>query len=166
MLRSFSQILLSLKTSLLNQFINPIKMLNTGPIVFVEDDEDDMEIYKIVLSQLGVESVTEWFKNSDEAFEYLINIDVQPYIIICDLNLPGRDGIELKLQIDANKTLRKKSIPFVFLSTAVDKYVVEKAYTEMTVQGFFKKSSDLDELKNLFAAIFNYWMYCKHPNSL
>lgn len=101
-------------------------MINTGTIVFVEDDEDDMFLYKIILKDLGIESVTEWFTNADDAFEYLLHSVVQPFIIICDINLPGMNGINFKSQIDANKTLRKKSIPFVFISTAANKYTIEK----------------------------------------
>lgn len=140
-------------------------MINSGPIILIEDDEDDMEIYKTILQELGVESAVEWFVNADDAFEYLLHTSTQPFVIICDINLPGKDGINLKIDIDNNKVLRKKSIPFVFLSTAADKYTIERSYTEFTVQGFFQKSHDYQEMKNMFAALLTYWAYCRHPNN-
>jgi CheY-like chemotaxis protein len=141
-------------------------MINTGPIIFIEDDEDDVEIFKAVMLELKVKNRVEWFVTANDAYEYLLHNGTQPFIIICDLNLPGKDGINLKTDIDNNKVLRKKSIPFVFLSTAADKYIIEKCYTEITIQGYFQKENDFQALKKMFDAILNYWAYCRHPNNL
>ena len=140
-------------------------MINSGPIIFVEDDEDDVEIFSSILKELGVESTVEWFIKADDAFEFLLNTTIQPFIIICDINLPGKDGIDLKIDIDNNQVLRRKSIPFIFLSTSADKYTVERSYTEFTVQGFFKKTSDYHEMKDVFGSIIKYWSTCRHPNN-
>lgn len=82
-----------------------------------------------------------------------------------DINLPLQTGIEFKKTIDEDHQLRQKSIPFIFFSTSVDSNAVTQAYGEMTVQGFFRKSSSYEELKRLVRLIMDYWKLCKHPNS-
>ena len=48
-------------------------------------------------------------------------------------------GIELRIEMLKNSVLKKKSIPFVYLSTYAGQALIEEAYN-LTVQGFFKKS--------------------------
>ncbi len=106
-----------------------------------------------------------YFNNGTDAFNYLKTTRDQPFIIFCDVNLPEQSGIEFKRQIDEHKELRKKSIPFVFYSTSVSLSAVNEAYTQMTVQGFFKKENSYEEIKKTIRVIFDYWQLCQHPNS-
>src|ERR1043165_7529210 len=115
--------------------------MKSGPIILIDDDEDDKDIFLEILRELQIPNPVIWFQKCDEAFTYLIETTEQPFIIFCDLNLPGLSGIECKRRIDKDINLRKKSIPFVFFSTTTDQRTVNEAYTEMTVQGFFQKPS-------------------------
>ena len=139
--------------------------MKSGPIILIDDDPDDKDVFIDILKELRVPNHVKWFQNCEDAFSYLKATPEQPFIIFCDVNLPGITGIKCKGQIDHDKQLRKKSIPFVFFSTAVDQKTVTEAYTEMTVQGFFQKPSSFDELKNVVKLIVDYWDHCKHPNS-
>jgi CheY-like chemotaxis protein len=139
--------------------------MKTGPIILIDDDRDDKDVFLDILNDLKVSNPIIWFQNCDDAFSYLKTTSEQPFIIFCDLNLPGISGIECKRQIDDNEELRKKSIPFVFCSTTADQKTVNEAYTKMTVQGFFKKKNTYSELKETIRLIVAYWEECKHPNS-
>jgi len=140
--------------------------MKTGPIILIEDDADDKDVFQDILKDLKITNVVMWFQNCDDAFSFLKSSSEQPFIIFCDVNLPGISGIECKRQIDENKELRKKSIPFVFCTTSADQKSVDDAYTKMTVQGFFKKKNTYDELKETIKLIIAYWSECKHPNAL
>lgn len=140
-------------------------MANSGSIIVVEDDLDDQEIIEEVLKELGFENKLIFFDRCHSAFNFLMAMNEQPFLILSDVNLPEQNGVDFKRQIDANPHLRQKSIPFVFFSTSVDKVAVDTAYKEMTVQGFFKKSNRYNELKNTLRLIMDYWTVCKHPNS-
>jgi CheY-like chemotaxis protein len=140
--------------------------MNSGPIVLVDDDVDDKEIFADALSDLGVTNEIIWFSNSKEAFDFLKQTSIQPFLIMCDLNLPIQTGMEFKRQIDEDPQLRTKSIPFLFYSTSVNQEAVDKAYKEITVQGFFKKGDNYEDIKTKLKLIIGYWSYCKHPNSL
>jgi response regulator RpfG family c-di-GMP phosphodiesterase len=140
--------------------------MKSGPIIVIEDDTDDKEILESVLSELEIDNKLLWFNNCLDAFDYLLTTPDHPFIIFCDVNLPKQNGVEFKKQIDDNPYLRKKSIPFVFYSTTADQPTVTKAYTEMTVQGFFQKSYNYDEIKKNIKLIIEYWKTCKHPNAV
>ena len=140
-------------------------MSKTGPIIIVEDDIDDQEMIREAVEELGVKNELVFFDRSIKAFDFLKSTSQQPFLILSDVNLPLQNGIEFKRQIDEDRYLREKSIPFVFYSTAVDKNSIDTAYKDLTVQGFFKKQNRYEEVKNDLKLIFDYWNTCKHPNS-
>jgi len=140
--------------------------MKQGPIILIEDDPDDKDVFQDILKDLKISKPLIWFQTCDEAFSYLKKTSDQPFIIFCDVNLPGLTGVACKRQIDEDKDLRKKSIPFVFHSTTVNQQTVNEAYTKMTVQGFFQKKSSYNEIKDTIKLIIAYWEECKHPNTL
>lgn len=134
-----------------------------GPIVIVEDDEDDQMIFGEVIADLKVPNEVKFFSSSSSALDYLINTNDSPFLIISDINLPGMDGKEFRKMIYNNEYLRKKAIPFVYITTATTKEQVAIAY-EMMVQGFFIKPNTIDGISSLLNGIINYWKICLHPN--
>jgi len=140
-------------------------MSKLGPIVIVEDDLDDQEMIQEAMEEVGIKNELVFFDRSLKAFEFLKSTTQQPFLILSDVNLPAQNGIEFKRQIDEDRQLREKSIPFVFYSTAVDKNSIDTAYKELTVQGFFKKKNKYEELRKDLKLIVDYWTICKHPNS-
>lgn len=137
--------------------------VRTNPIVLVEDDKDDYELFKNALKDLHFEHRLIWFENSIEALEYLKKEEEQPFLIFSDINMHLQNGIEFKTKIDADERLRKKSIPFIFYTTTIDKEFVNKAYTELIIQGFFQKAGDYNEMKTNLKIIIDYWECCQHP---
>lgn len=140
-------------------------MAKNGPLIIVEDDPDDQGILEEIIRETGVKNELIFFTNGPAAFDFLISSETQPFLILSDVNLPIQSGIEFKKQIDSNPYLREKSIPFVFFSTSVEKSAVKTAYTQMTVQGFFKKETTYNDIRKTIAIIMEYWKLCKHPNS-
>jgi response regulator RpfG family c-di-GMP phosphodiesterase len=140
-------------------------MSKAGEILIVEDDLDDRELLENVFSDLNITNSLVWFDNTDNAYSYLIVTNKSIFIIFSYINLPGKNGLELKRAIDNEPKLRKKSIPFVFYSTAAHQRDINDAYTQMTVQGFFKKGIDYEETKKVVGVILDYWRLSKHPNT-
>jgi CheY-like chemotaxis protein len=139
-------------------------MAKSGPIIVVEDDEDDVLFLTDTLKQLEVPNKLIWFPNAGDALGYLLNTQDKPFFILCDVNLPLRNGLEFKRDIDNDPFLRKKSIPFIFYSTSVEQRFINTAYSEMTVQGFFQKGYDFKEISTAIKIIMDYWSLSKHPN--
>jgi CheY-like chemotaxis protein len=139
--------------------------MKSGPIIIVEDDADDRDVFGDIIKELEIPNPIIWFKECNEALDYLNQTTEQPFIIFCDVNIPPLTGIEFKRKIDNDPHLRKKSIPFVFYSTSVDQRTINEAYTQMTVQGFFQKENSYSEVKKTVKLILDYWSDCLHPNT-
>lgn len=134
-----------------------------GPIVVVEDDEDDQFLIGKVFERMGVSSELIFFSNGKDALNFLNTNDREIFLILCDINMPVMNGIELRQIICNNDVLRKKAIPFIFLSTAARPFDIIRAY-DLNVQGFFLKESTLSEMVESMQTIVNYWMKCRRPD--
>lgn len=141
------------------------KLFISDPIVIVEDDADDQYFIRTICEKLGVTSDLIFFEDGLQALNYLQTTERKTFLILCDINMPIMNGLELRRKIQEDEYLLKKSIPFIFLSTAARPKEVEEAYN-LTVQGFFVKASQLSEMEKSIELILNYWLECKHPNSI
>lgn len=136
----------------------------SGPIINIDDDEDDHEILKTVCDRIGVKQYLRCFRDGEEALQYLKVTSEYPSLILCDVNMPRVSGFDLRKTINANHNLRERSVPFIFYSTSASPPQVREAY-QMTVQGFFLKGTNFEEAERNFKVILDYWLLCKHPNS-
>lgn len=141
-------------------------MPKDGPIIIIEDDLDDRFTLQEALVEANVSNELVFFDNGPEAFEYLKTATQQPFIILCDVNLPRQNGIEFKRELDSDPYLRAMAIPFIFYTTFVSQYAVNEAYKNMTVQGFFQKNNTHKELKDVIRIIIDYWRICRQPQNL
>jgi CheY-like chemotaxis protein len=130
--------------------------MRNNPIIIIDDDEDDRDIFNIAFRSLNVQNKIIIFGDSTEAFEYLKKTDEQIFFILCDINMPKLNGLELRQKINENESLRLKAIPFLFLSTSGDDHVVNTAFG-LNIQGFFKKPSNIEHLKIILSSIITYW---------
>ena len=135
-----------------------------GPIINIDDDEDDHEIIIAVCEKLKIDKYLKCFRDGFDALTYLKDSEEYPCLILCDVNMPMVTGFELRKVINANNKLRERSVPFIFYSTAAEMVQVEEAY-KMTVQGFFLKGSNFEDAERTFKVILDYWLLCKRPNS-
>lgn len=140
-------------------------MAANGPIIVIEDDRDDQEIMAELLKRLRPDNKLIFFNNAPEAYTYLKTTSESPFIILSDMNLPVQNGLEFKRQLDSDPVLRRKSIPFIFLSTSVNQQSVNEAFGKMSTQGFFKKPGTMAEFNQLMSRILDYWSDCRHPNA-
>jgi CheY-like chemotaxis protein len=139
--------------------------MNTlDPIIIVDDDIDDHFIFNEMVCKIKVSNELIFFRKGADVLTYLRTTKQKPFIIFCDINMPEMDGLELRREIHDDEQLRKKSIPFVFFTTAASNHQIDAAY-DLTVQGFFLKESTFQDFENTFKLIVEYWSKCKHPNS-
>lgn len=136
----------------------------TNPIIQIEDDEDDQFLVSKALTELSVPNPVHFFPNGQAALDYLLTASEQPLVILCDINMPLMNGLELRDQIDANPYLREKAIPFIFFTTSASADLVRAAYRG-SIQGFHQKEQTFERLKEQLNLIISYWKNCLHPNS-
>lgn len=138
-------------------------MNKRGPIIIIEDDEDDQEILAEVFKELECKNQIIFFGDGEDALKYLTDTEVEPFIIFSDINMPKLNGMELRAKIHENESLRIKSIPYLFFSTVAEQQNVIDAYSK-SVQGFFVKPKDYDEIRETMKTIMDYWHKCISPN--
>jgi CheY-like chemotaxis protein len=114
-------------------------MPQTGPIIIIEDDKDDQELLNEIFLELKIPNIIKFFNSCFQAFDYLLTTVEKPFLIISDINLPAMTGLELCRKLYEHNSLKKKTIPFVFLTTTNDQLVIAQAY-DMFIQGFFCKT--------------------------
>jgi len=138
-------------------------MNKSGPIVVIEDDVDDQEVLVEIFKKLGYVNKIIYFLDGNDALAYLNQSDVQPFLILSDINMPKIGGFELRNRVFTNEQLQTKCIPYLFFTTSANKKAVIDAYA-MSVQGFFVKPTSMQALENTIRKIVEYWQECIAPN--
>ena len=136
--------------------------MNDGPILIVDGDEDDRELLKEAFSDLGYKNPLLFLSNGNAVLAYLDSNKKTPFLILCDVNIPGMDGFQLKAKLLEQSTTNYKSVPFVFWSSRVSRAQVQHAY-DLAVNGFFVKEDTFEEIKVSLSRIVDYWARSKVP---
>jgi CheY-like chemotaxis protein len=137
---------------------------NDNPIIIIDDDTDDLEIFQEGFKQLGIPNEILTFTDGHKFYDYITTTDKKSFFILCDINMQLLNGFELKKQIFDNEELRLKCTPFLMMSTSGASKSVLAAYS-LNVQGYFIKPGSISELKDLFDVIVNYWSISQRPLS-
>lgn len=138
-------------------------MNKNGPVVIIEDDEDDQMFLTEIFKKLDYKNKIVFFRDGNDALEYLNKTDISPFLILSDVNMPKINGFELRSKIHTNEQLHVKCIPYLFFTTNANKQSVIDAYA-MSVQGFFIKPSNLAVLESTIKTIMEYWKQCTAPS--
>jgi CheY-like chemotaxis protein len=139
-------------------------MNRNGPVIIIEDDEDDQQLFAEAFKKLGYPNELLFFEDGQRALDFLNSSDVIPFLILSDINLPKLDGFALRSKIKMDARLQLRSIPYIFFSTALNQKSVIDAYG-MSVQGFFVKQNSVSELEETIKVIMEYWKRCASPNN-
>lgn len=126
------------------------------PIIIIEDDVDDRDFICKIMSSLPVSRPLLTFANGREALTYFSTTTDEPLLVICDINMPLINGLELRLAMIKDDEIRKKVKAFVFLTTGVSPHSLLLS-SQLQVQGLFEKPTDFDGLSKLLTAITYYW---------
>jgi DNA-binding NarL/FixJ family response regulator len=133
-----------------------------GPIIVIDDDDDDHEIFLEAARTLDISKKLRVFHNAKDAFHFLKLTKETPFIVLCDIRMPGMDGFELRSLINRSAVLKKKSIPFIFFSTSDTQHDIKMAY-DLAAQGYFVKSTTFKELTETLKSIIDYWSRSRRP---
>jgi CheY-like chemotaxis protein len=114
-------------------------------MIATANHEDDQYLIRQALERLALHNPIIPLTDGEQALDYLLATQERPFLILCDINMPLMDGLELRRRVNANEELHKKSSPFVFLTTTASECAIEEAYKE-SVQGFYQKSTTYEGL--------------------
>src|SRR5688572_30681334 len=138
-------------------------MNKNGEIIVIEDDKDDQVLFAEILEKIKISNKVLFFNNGEDALEYLQQPNIEPFLILSDINLPRLNGFELRERVFTNKELSKKCIPYIFFTTSVSRESVINAYA-FSAQGFFIKAVSFKVLQEDIKVIIDYWQKCYSPS--
>jgi CheY-like chemotaxis protein len=138
-------------------------MNKKGAIIIIEDSHVDQRIFKEIFKRLMFNNELCFFSDGNDALHFLNTTRKMPFMIISDINMPRLNGIELRAKIHENEELALRCVPFLFFSTGADKESVAEAYS-LAVQGFFRKSMDIEDLERTIRKVVEYWQECIAPS--
>lgn len=126
-------------------------------ILVIEDDEDDREILQEIFRDLGYKNHIIFFSDSTEALAYLRKPEIDPFIVISDINMPKLGGFDLRNLILKEEIFMDKDIPYIFISNAQDDKSVKEA-NKLFAQGYIHKGSDYNNYKEKIKDLIDYWV--------
>ena len=121
-------------------------------ILLIDDDVEDLEIFKIALDRLSANPRCTTFTNAREALDKLVAGELTPDVIFLDLNMPLMSGQEFLQEV--KKTKEIQHIPVIIFSTSSQQSTV-KLTMELGAHDFITKPDRFDKLVELLKPIIN-----------
>lgn len=129
-------------------------------ILLVEDNSTDVLIAREALRAARVVNQVSVVEDGEEALSFLQRrppyADVhRPDLILLDLNLPKKSGLEVLGEIKSDSSLR--AIPVVVLTTSKADEDITNAYGRYA-NSYVGKPLDFDSFRDVFRALEEFWL--------
>jgi CheY-like chemotaxis protein len=137
-------------------------MNKKGPIVLIDDDQDDLHLLIEIFSEFNLPNEIHLFKKAESLIAFLRNPEVDPFLIISDINMPVMNGFRLREMVMSDTQIVTKNIPYIFFTTASMLRVVGES-KDASFHGIFRKPARHAEWKDTLMAIVKYWTLSMPP---
>jgi len=140
--------------------VSPLPASRPARVLLVEDNEADVRLTREALREAGENVRLSAVADGDLALAYLRReggyADVpRPDLVLLDLNLPRKNGLEVLEDMRADEQLR--SIPVIVLTSSAARQDVEDCYAR-GANAFVVKPLELDAFMDLIGAIRGFWL--------
>ena len=136
-------------------------MSTLGRILIVEDDPNDVELTLTALDEYNLANEVVVTRDGEEALDYLYcrgnfktRSNDNPAVLLLDLKLPKRDGLEVLQQIKSDEKI--KMIPVVVLTSSHEEKDVVASY-KLGVNAYVVKPVDFHEFVNAVKELGVFW---------
>lgn len=132
-------------------------------ILLVEDDANDVFLLRRAFTKAGIESGLHTVADGEEAVSYLAgegkfsdrDQHPLPQLVLLDLKLPRRSGLEVLEWVRARPELRR--IPVIVLTSSRESRDVNRAY-DLGANSYLVKPVSFEDLLSLTQALDRYWV--------
>lgn len=141
---------------------------NALEILFVEDNENDIELTLRALKKHNLANKVFVVKDGAEALDYIFakgayahrKIEDAPKVVLLDLKLPKVDGLEVLRKMKSDE--RTKVIPVVVLTSSQEEQDVVESY-RLGVNSYIVKPVDFDKFLTAVEELGFYWVLLNEP---
>ncbi|MFD1141312.1 response regulator [Larkinella insperata] len=132
----------------------------TISILIADDDADDRMLIEQAFRENNLTAKLYFVEDGEELIDFLLQRDpygsvTRPSLIILDLNMPRKNGIQALREIKANEQLRQ--IPIVVLTTSTAEEDILRTY-DLGVSSYISKPFDYSTLLDITNTIKKYWI--------
>ncbi len=142
---------------------------NALTILLADDDPDDRLLVKEAFEENHLLNPLHMVEDGEQLMDYLYRrgrfaeYAVRPNLILLDLNMPRKSGIEALQEIKSDASLR--TIPVIVLTTSKAEEDILRTY-DLGVNSFIVKPVTFDSLVDLVKELGKYWFQLVElPNS-
>jgi CheY-like chemotaxis protein len=144
--------------------------VTSAPILLVEDEENDVMLLQRAFRRSGMVNPLQVVRHGDDAVAYLEGTGEYadrakyplPVLVLLDLKLPRRTGLEVLEWVKERDVVRK--IPIVVLTSSKNDEDVNRAY-ELGVNSYLVKPVSFETLLELVKSLELYWLVLnERPN--
>ncbi|KAA9349136.1 response regulator [Larkinella humicola] len=135
------------------------KQLTTS-ILIADDDADDRLLIEQAFRECNLTSDLYFVEDGEELMDFLYQRTpyesaMRPSLILLDLNMPRKNGIQALREIKANEQFRQ--IPVVVLTTSTAEEDILRTY-DLGVSSYISKPFDFSTLLDITTTIKKYWI--------
>ena len=138
-------------------------------VLYAEDNPGDQLLAQEALRESGVKIDLRLVNDGRELLLYLSQCErrsresmPRPHIILLDLNMPGKSGLEALVEIKSNPFLW--DIPIIVLTSSNAETDVARAY-EAGATAYVRKPTSYSRLVRMMRALGKFWDKAKMPQS-
>lgn len=138
-------------------------------VLLVEDNPSDVELVREALAVWSSPIRLNVVDDGEKALRYVRHIAPYadapvPELILLDLNLPKKDGLEVLSELKGDARLAQ--IPIIVLTTSDREHDVKKAYA-LHANCYLTKPLEIDDFIEKVRAIEQFWLtYARLPQGL
>ncbi|MES2621979.1 MAG: response regulator [Bacteroidota bacterium] len=128
-------------------------------ILLVEDNRGDIRLTQEALKESQLDIHLDVVMDGEQALDFLFKrnkyIDsVTPHIILLDLNLPKKTGLDVLKEVKSHDTLKR--IPIILLTTSDAAHDISRAYN-LHANCYILKPVDFEDFSKVIKLIETYW---------
>lgn len=129
-------------------------------ILVADDDADDRMLIEQAFRECNLKSELHFVEDGEELMDFLhqrapYESAMRPSLIILDLNMPRKNGIQALREIKAKEQFRQ--IPVVVLTTSTAEEDILRTY-DLGVSSYISKPFDFNTLLDITTTIKKYWI--------
>jgi CheY-like chemotaxis protein len=140
--------------------MSPLASHRPARVLLVEDNDADVRLTREALREAGETVRLSAVGDGEQAIAYLrreggFTDAPRPDLVLLDLNLPRKNGLEVLDELRADPALAP--IPVIVLTSSAAQTDVEAAYAH-GANAFVVKPHELDAFMDLIGAIRSFWL--------
>ena len=138
--------------------------MNTGTILLVEDNPDDVMFTLRAFEKNKISNEVVVAADGEQALEYLLPADenkaLRPALVLLDVNLPKVNGLEVLRRIRSNS--RTAGLPVVVLTTSNEERDIVDSY-RLGANSFVRKPVMFGDFVDATKVLGVYWLRVNEP---